>query len=113
MNLNVWITEGKKQTMELNLLMIDELLNMPKSVIRRASEKDVLHIKNELLMLLNDKNEATNQATIRQLINELQFLNLYVIKEDQNKIIYSYDPPTYSTKRVTIKESGWIEVNKF
>ena len=114
MNLYVWITEGKKHTMELNLLKIDELLNMPKSVIRRASEKDILHIKNELLMLLNEKNQqVTKQATIRQLINELQFLNLYVIKEDQNKIIYSYDPPTYSSRRVTIKESGWIEVNKF
>ena len=98
--------------MELSLLKIDEFLNLPKSVIRRASEKDVLHIKNELLMLLNGKNTQYKQATIRQLINELQLLNVYVIKEDQDKIIYSYEPPKFPTKRVTIKESGWIEINK-
>jgi arginine repressor len=98
--------------MELNLLKIDEFLNLPKSVIRRANEKDVLHIKNELLMLLNDKNLQYKQATIRQLINELQFLNVYVIKEDSDKIIYSYEPPKFPAKRVTINESGWIEINK-
>ena len=38
-------------------MKIDEFLNMPKSAIRRANEKDVLNIKNELLMLLNDKSE--------------------------------------------------------
>ena len=36
--------------MELNLMKIDEFLNLPKSVIRRADEKDVLNIKNELLI---------------------------------------------------------------
>ncbi|AWE07575.1 cytosine deaminase [Lysinibacillus sp. 2017] len=98
--------------MEQNLLRIDELLNMPKSVIRKANEKDVLNIKNELLMLLNEKNEAYKQENIRQLINEIQFLNVYVVKDNQDKIIYSYDPPKYASKRVTIKESGWIEINK-
>ena len=98
--------------MELNLLRIDELLNMPKSVIRRANEKDVLNIKNELLMLLNGKNAAYKPENIRQLINEIQFLNVYVVKDNQDKIIYSYDPPKSSTKRVTIKESGWIEIDK-
>ena len=49
---------------------------------------------------------------IRKLINEIQFLNVYVVKDDYEKIIYSYEPPKYATPRVTIQESGWIELVK-
>lgn len=100
--------------MELNLMKIDEFLNLPKSVIRRADEKDVLNIKNELLMLLNNRSSDMEQEKnhIRKLINEIQFLNVYVVKDDYEKIIYSYEPPKYNTPRVTIKESGWIELVK-
>ena len=100
--------------MELNLMKIDEFLNLPKSVIRRADEKDVLNIKNELLMLLNTRSSEMEQEKIhiRKLINEIQFLNVYVVKDDYEKIIYSYEPPKYNTPRVTIKESGWIELVK-
>lgn len=98
--------------MELNLLKIDELLNIQKSVIRRANEKDVLTIKNELLMLLNEKNGSYKREHIRLLINEIQFLNVYVVKDDYEKTIYSYEPPKYSPYRITIKESGWIEIHK-
>ena len=85
---------------------------MPKSAIRRANEKDVLNIKNELLMLLNDKSEQYDKEQIRKLINEIQFLNVHVVKDDFEKIVFSYEPPKYSTPRVTIKESGWIELVK-
>lgn len=100
--------------MELNLMKIDEFLNLPKSVIRRADEKDVLNIKNELLLLLNNRNSdmELEKIHIRKLINEIQFLNVYVVKDDYEKIIYSYEPPKYATPRVTIKESGWIELVK-
>ncbi|WP_341320228.1 cytosine deaminase [Solibacillus sp. FSL H8-0523] len=100
--------------MELNLMKIDEFLNLPKSVIRRADEKDVLNIKNELLMLLNNRSSEMEQEKIhiRKLINEIQFLNVYVVKDDYEKIIYSYEPPKYATPRVTIQESGWIELVK-
>ena len=100
--------------MELNLMKIDEFLNLPKSVIRRADEKDVLNIKNELLMLLNNRSSDMEQekSHIRKLINEIQFLNVYVVKDDYEKIIYSYEPPKYNKPRVTIKESGWIELVK-
>lgn len=93
-------------------MKIDEFLNMPKSAIRRANEKDVLNIKNELLMLLNDKSEQYDKEQIRKLINEIQFLNVHVVKDDFEKIVFSYEPPKYSTPRVTIKESGWIELVK-
>ena len=97
--------------MELNLMKIDEFLKMPKRVIRRADDKDMLNIKNELLLLLNDK-KCSNKSQIRKLINEIHFLNVYVVKDDYDKIVYSYDPPHYDSPRVTIKESGWIELIK-
>lgn len=98
--------------MELNLMIIDEFLKMPKSVIRRANEKDVINIKNELLILLNEKVEVSDKEQIRKLINEIQFLNVYVVKDERDKIIFSYEPPKYFTPRVTLKESGWIELIK-
>ena len=98
--------------MELNLMKIDEFLKMPKSVIRRANERDVLSIKNELLILLNEKNELADKVHIRKLINEIQFLNVYVVKDDYEKTVFSYEPPKYYSPRVTIKESGWIELIK-
>lgn len=100
--------------MEISLMKIVEFLNLPKSVIRRADEKDVLTIKNELLMLLNNRSGSVEyeKDQIRKLINELQYLNVYVVKDDYEKIIYSYEPPKYSTPRVTLKESGWIEIVK-
>ena len=100
--------------MELNLMKIDEFLNLPKSVIRRADEKDVLNIKNELLMLLNTRSSEMEQEKIhiRKLINEIQFLNVYVVKDDYEKTVFSYEPPKYYSPRVTIKESGWIELIK-
>lgn len=95
-------------------MKIDEFLNLPKSVIRRADEHDVLNIKNELLLLLNHRNEdlAQDKNQIRKLINEIQYMNVYVVKDDYDKIIYSYEPPKYETPRVTIKGSGWIELVK-
>lgn len=104
--------KGERHRMELNLLQIDELLNIPKNIIRRANEKDILMIKNELLMALNAKNEAFKRDHVRSLINDLQLLNVYVIKEEHNKTVFSYEPPKFEAQRVTIKESGWIEVNK-
>lgn len=98
--------------MELNLMKIDEFLKMPKSVIRRANERDVLSIKNELLILLNEKTEVADKMHIRKLINEIQFLNVYVVKDDYEKTVFSYEPPKYYSPRVTIKESGWIELIK-
>ncbi|MGN7478223.1 cytosine deaminase [Solibacillus silvestris] len=98
--------------MELNLMKIDEFLKMPKSVIRRANERDVLNIKNELLILLNERKELYDKDHIRKLINEIQFLNVYVVKDDYEKTVFSYEPPKYYTPRVTIKESGWIELIK-
>ena len=98
--------------MELNVMKIDEFLNLPKSVIRRADEKDVLNIKNELLLLLNNRNGEHDKNQIRKLINEIQYMNVYVVKDDYDKIIYSYDPPKCNTPRVTINESGWIELVK-
>ena len=98
--------------MELNLMKIDEFLKMPKSVIRRANERDVLSIKNELLILLNEKKELADKMHIRKLINEIQFLNVFVVKDDYEKTVFSYEPPKYYSPRVTIKESGWIELIK-
>ncbi|MBD8032894.1 cytosine deaminase [Solibacillus merdavium] len=98
--------------MELNLMKIDEFLKMSKSVIRRANERDVLSIKNELLILLNEKTELVDKMHIRKLINEIQFLNVFVVKDDYEKTVFSYEPPKYYSPRVTIKESGWIELIK-
>lgn len=102
----------RKTKMELNLMKIDEFLKMPKSVIRRANERDVLSIKNELLILLNEKTELADKMHIRKLINEIQFLNVFVVKDDYEKTVFSYEPPKYYSPRVTIKESGWIELIK-
>lgn len=104
--------EGMKMTMDVNVLMIDELLNMSKNRVRKATERDVLNIKNEMLLLLNDKFNTEESTAIRTLINELHYLNVYVEKEDEHKIIYSYEPPKFSPKKLTIKEAGWIKVDK-
>lgn len=98
--------------MDVSVLMIDELLNMAKNRVRRATERDVLNIKNEMLHLLNEKYNTAESTSIRTLINELHYLNVYVEKEDEHKIIYSYEPPKIPTKRVTITEGGWIKIVK-
>ncbi|MEG0472784.1 MAG: cytosine deaminase, partial [Solibacillus sp.] len=66
--------------MDVSVLMIEELLNMSKNRVRKATERDVLNIKNEMLLLLNDKFNTSESAAIRTLINELHYLNVYVEK---------------------------------
>ena len=72
----------------------------------------MLFRSNELLILLNEKTELVDKMHIRKLINEIQFLNVFVVKDDYEKTVFSYEPPKYYSPRVTIKESGWIELIK-
>lgn len=99
--------------MELNLQQIDTLLKSPKKMIRIATDKDILYIKNELLLLLNEKNKTDEAKQIRTLINEIHYLVLKVERDDDNLTIFSYEPPPLSfNKRLTITESGWITIEK-
>lgn len=99
--------------MELNLQQIDTLLKSPKKMIRIATDKDILYIKNELLLLLNKKNKTDEAKQIRTLINEIHYLVLKVERDDDNLTIFSYEPPPLSfNKRLTITESGWITIEK-
>ena len=98
--------------MQHNLLQIDELLKSPKKTIRKATVNDILYIKNELFLLLNEKNETDESESICRLINEIQYLLVNVERDDDEQIIFSYAPPIRKNKRVTIKESGWITAEK-
>lgn len=98
--------------MRVNILQIEELLNPKKETVRRATDKDILLIKNELLLLLNVTADAEEGAEIRRLINEIPYLRVTVERDNQQELLYFYEPPYRQTKRVTIKESGWIKVIK-
>lgn len=98
--------------MLVNVIQIDQLLNQSKKTIRRATDKDILLIKNELLLLLNVTNDAEQGAEIRRLINEIPYLRVTVERDDEEEILFYYEPPYRKTKRVTITESGWISVLK-
>jgi len=98
--------------MQHNLLQIDQLLKSPKKTIRKATVNDILYIKNELFLLLNEKYETDESESICRLINEIQYLLVNVERDDDEQIIFSYAPPIRNNKRVTIKERGWITAEK-
>lgn len=98
--------------MQVSLQQIDELLKTPKRLIRKATDKDVLFVKNKLLLLLNEKYNTKECVSIRKLINEIQFLTVRVERDDDEQITFFYEPPTPRNPRVTLKESGWITIKK-
>ncbi|MER1985286.1 MAG: cytosine deaminase [Solibacillus sp.] len=98
--------------MQVNILQIEQLLQKKKETVRRATDKDILLIKNELLLLLNVTKDAEEGAEIRRLINEIPYLRVTVERDDAEEFLYFYEPPFRKTKRVTITESGWIKVIK-
>lgn len=98
--------------MQVNIQQIDEFLNPRKKTIRQATDKDIIFVKNELLLLLNLKYKTEEGALIRKLINEIQYLRVNVEKDDAGQMILYYEPPLSLHKRVTIDDSGWITIEK-
>lgn len=98
--------------MEVSILQIEQLLQAKKETVRRATDKDILLIKNELLLLLNVTTDAVESAAIRRLINEVPYLRVTVERDNDKELLYFYEPPFRQSKRVTISESGWIKVIK-
>lgn len=98
--------------MQVNILQIEQLLHAKKETVRRATDKDILLIKNELLLLLNVVADGKESTEIRRLINEVPYLRVTVERDNQQELLYFYEPPMRKTKRVTITESGWIKIIK-
>lgn len=98
--------------MQVNVIQIDQLLKQQKQTIRRATDKDILLIKNELLLLLNMTNDVEEGAEIRRLVNEVPYLRVTVERDNLDEILFFYEPPIRKSKRVTTTESGWINILK-
>ena len=98
--------------MNINVQQIDRLLNKKKPSVRKATTEDIIFIKNELFSLLSDKRNDDSSKHIRQLLNEMHYLNIVVENEDEFSITYYYEPQKKYLKKISLNEAGWIEIDK-
>ena len=98
--------------MNISVQKIDQLLNAPKQIVRKATVEDVIFIKNELFSILNENSNENDSLYIRSLINEMHYLNISVELDTDQSIIYYYEPLKKYAKKVKLNEAGWIEIEK-
>lgn len=98
--------------MEISVQQIDQLLHAKKRKLRKANDDDIIFIKNELYSLIKGKREHEQSQHIKQILSNIHYMNISVESENEESVMYYYEPQRKYKKKMKLHDSGWIEIDK-